>query len=79
MSITTELSLDNAVAHIAKGVGGELEKRIKAALMPHAEKVVEEVAKSLCQNLKTGMTGYYNHINGDIKIALVIDGARHEI
>ena len=78
MAIATELSLDNVVGHIAKGVGAELEKQIKAALMPHAEKVVEEVAKQLCQNLKANMTSYRDHIDGSVRIALVIDGARHE-
>lgn len=78
MAIATELSLDNAIGHIAKGVAAELEKQIKAALMPHAEKVVEEVAKQLCQNLKMNMTNYRDHIDGSVKIALVIDGAQHE-
>jgi len=78
MAIATELSLDNAIGHIAKGVGAELEKQIKAALMPHAEKVVEEAAKELCKNLKANMTNYRDHTDGGVKIALVIDGARHE-
>ena len=78
MAIATELNLENAVEHIAKGVGAELEKQIKAELMPHAEKVVEEVAKQLCQNLKANMTGYRDHMDGSVKIALIIDGARHE-
>lgn len=78
MVIATEMRLDNAVAHIAKGVGNELERRIKVALMPHAEKVVDEVAKALCQDLKANMTNYYDRLDGDVKIALVIDGERHE-
>lgn len=78
MAIATELDLDNAIGHIAKGVGAELEKQIKAALMPHAEKVVEEAAKKLCQNLKANMTGYRQQLGEGVKIALVIDGARHE-
>ncbi|SBT10714.1 hypothetical protein PROAA_610074 [Candidatus Propionivibrio aalborgensis] len=78
MAIAAELSLDNAIGHIAKSVGAELEKQIKAALMPHAEKVVDEAAKKLCQNLKANMTNYRDHIDGSVKIALVIDGARHE-
>lgn len=79
MALLTELSLDDAVAHIDKGVGGELEKQIKAALMPHAEKVVEEAAKRLCQNLKANMTSYRQQHDERIQITLVIDGARHEI
>ena len=79
MSSTTELSLDNAIGYIAKGVGAALEEKIKTALMPHAEKVVEEAAKQLCQNLKANITNYHDHIDGSVKISLVIDGVRHEI
>lgn len=78
MAIMTELRLENAVGHIAKSIGSELETQIKTALMPHAEKVVEEVAKQLCKNLKTNMVGYYDYGNHEVKIKLVIDGAQHE-
>lgn len=78
MAIATELDLDNAIGHIARGVGAALEEKIKEALMLHAETVVKEVAKQLCQNLKTNMTGYRNCANSGVTIELVIDGARHE-
>lgn len=78
MAITTELSLDNAIGHIAKGIGAELEKQIKVALMPHAEKVVAEVARQLCRNLKANISSYKDLSDGNVRIALVIDGARFE-
>jgi len=78
MAITTEMPLENAIGYIAKGLGDELQKQIKAALMPHAEKVVEEVSKKLCQNLKTNMTSWHNKLDGSMNISLVIDGERHE-
>jgi len=52
MAMTVDMSLDSAIAYISKGVGAALEEKIKDALRPHAEKVVEEVAKELCRNLK---------------------------
>ncbi len=79
MAITTQLKLGNAIEHIAKSIENELENQIKAALMPHAEKVIEEAAKKLCENLKTNMISYRDYENNEVKIALVIDGARHEI
>lgn len=79
MALTTELNLDDAIGHIANGIGATLETKIKAALMSHAEKVVEEVAKQLCENLKAAMTGYYDPIDGAPRIVLVINGVRREI
>lgn len=78
MGIATTLDLNDAIGHIAKGVGTALEEKIKAALMPHAEKVVEEVAKQLCRNLKANLDSYRDHVHGDVKISLTIDGNRHE-
>jgi hypothetical protein len=76
--ITTKLPLDSAIAHISKGVGMALEEKIKAALMPHAEKVVDEVAKDLCKNLKANLSSYTEYSDFSVRIALVIDGDRHE-
>lgn len=79
MAFTAELQLENAIGHIAKGVGAELEERVKAALMPYAEKVVEDVAKQLCANLKTNMVGYIGCKDKDVNIALIIDGTQYDV
>lgn len=78
MAISTELRLEDAIGHIAKGVGNALEEQIKAALMPHAEKVVEEAAKQLCKNLKANLRSYRQMSGNSVQIELVIDRTRHE-
>lgn len=77
--INTELDLDNAIGHIARGLDTALKEKIKAALMPHAEKVVEEAASKLCQNLKSHIRSYREHADGSVKVQMVINGVSHEI
>ena len=79
MAIATELSLDNALGHIGRSIGAELETKIREALMPHAERVVEEAAKRLCQNLKGNILGYRHGLDGDVNITLVLDGVQHKL
>ena len=79
MAIATDISLNNAVSLIEKGIGTGLERRIRDALMPHAESVVCEVAKQLCKDLKANMACYTDHASGDIRISLVINDDRHEV
>ncbi len=74
-----KIPLDTAVAHIAKGVELELEKRIRDALMAHAEKVVCDVARSMAETLRGSLKQYEDVGTGDVFVTLQIDGVKETV
>ena len=78
-SFTVNMPLPNALDMLDKGIEDALESAIKDKLMYHAEFVVQQVAANMAKNLKASLKHYEHSLNGDVNIAIVIDGVRQDI
>ena len=74
MAISTELSIDHVAAMIGRQIQNELEARIRAELMKHVEKIVDEAAIKIAKNIKSHLAGYKHILDDQIILHLIIDG-----
>ena len=73
---TIDTQLNTISSIIATGIEKNIEAKIKEAIRPYAEKIIEEAAKELSKSIVARMSSYREYDN-IINITLMIDGKKH--
>ena len=76
---TMYLTEDELARYVATKMAADLEDKIKLALMPHVEKVVDDAVKDLCKNLNIELIHRKNPFGHPDHVEIVISSVGSQL